>query len=178
MQICKEIKKCKKHKNYKKMNLKFGRRYRSSSNWLLVLLIKINFSYSRLWQILIIWDYDGRAKLDHYSQIRHPVQWCFHEVLWGTHEVSLSFHEVLSELHSSALILLQWVSESVSQWRTYPRENRVVETLSNRFGYSEHEQNRSADWLVTSRLAVRPTILRPNLRRIFDHVVSRARVLI
>ena len=29
MQICKEIKKCKKHKNYKKMNLKFGRRYRS-----------------------------------------------------------------------------------------------------------------------------------------------------
>ena len=30
MQICKEIKKCKKHKNYKKMNLKFGRRYRSS----------------------------------------------------------------------------------------------------------------------------------------------------
>ena len=31
MQICKEIKKCKKHKTYKKMNLKFGRRYRSSS---------------------------------------------------------------------------------------------------------------------------------------------------
>ena len=29
MQICKEIKKCKKHKNYKKMNLKFGHRYRS-----------------------------------------------------------------------------------------------------------------------------------------------------
>ena len=30
MQICKEIKKCKMHKMYKKLNLKFGRRYRSS----------------------------------------------------------------------------------------------------------------------------------------------------
>ena len=30
MQISKEIKKCKKQKKYKKMNLKFGRRYRSS----------------------------------------------------------------------------------------------------------------------------------------------------
>ena len=43
MQICKEIKKCKKHKNYKKMNLKFGRRYRSS---FLLLLTKIYLSKS------------------------------------------------------------------------------------------------------------------------------------
>ena len=33
MQICKEIKKCKKQKKIQKMNLKFGRRYRSSYHY-------------------------------------------------------------------------------------------------------------------------------------------------
>ena len=47
------------------------------------------------------------------------VVWLLHEVLWGIHEVLWGFHEVFPALPCSALMLRrEWVSESVSQWRT------------------------------------------------------------
>ena len=70
------------------------------------------FKNDRVISILVFLAHGGSMRM----------QWCLHEVLWGTHEVSLSFHEVLPVLHSSALILhpwvSEWVSQSVSQWRT------------------------------------------------------------
>ena len=63
MQTCKEIKKCKKHKKYKKkLNIQFGRRYRSSSDTL-----RASFQYewpfngneAGNWPMLNIIQYQG-----------------------------------------------------------------------------------------------------------------------